>query len=113
MLTRALSTLLPIARVLPNMITQAFNWIFGLPVGLVRLALAYARGIENLEPEKAGSIMRQLKKGPVGMAVLTLGYFGVNSYYGLLFAIGWAGIVLWWLLSGRRKQVRNLKTEQQ
>jgi hypothetical protein len=61
-------------RVISNIVLESFNWVFGLPVGAVRLAWAHARGIKNLESKTADSIMRQLKSGTVGMVYLAVGY---------------------------------------
>jgi hypothetical protein len=88
--------------VVTNIIAEAFMYVFGLFTGLIGTVTAHVKGIETLTSEKADSIMRQLKKGTVGFAVLTLGYFGVNSIYGIIFAVGYVGIILWFISKSKK-----------
>jgi hypothetical protein len=81
--------------VLSNIVAEAFRYVFGLFTGLIGTAIAYAKGIDNLTPNTADSIMRQATKGTLGITVLALGYFGLYSIYGLIFAIAWALAILW------------------
>jgi hypothetical protein len=98
---RGLSPLKPFPTVLviSNVVGEAFTYLFGFFTGLIGGAKAYAQGIDNLAPAKADSIMRQLKKGTVGLAALALGYVGVYSVWGLLAAILYAGLIVWSLLA--------------
>ena len=80
----AFRTLLPIVRVPTNLAARTFEYATGLGSGSAKLAQAYRRGIEQLPPEQADLIMRHLKKGSLGAAVLLLGYFSPNlvgGYY--------------------------------
>lgn len=75
---------LPIVRVPTNIVAETFQYIGGTGTGGIRLARALARGAENIKPEEADLIMRELKKGSIGAAVLLLGYFNANvigGYY--------------------------------
>lgn len=74
--------LLPIVKVPTNIVGEVATGIHGLPTGLVRVAHAYAKGIESLPPEHADAIMRQLKKGWIGGAFLLTGYLGWKSIGG-------------------------------
>jgi hypothetical protein len=67
--------LLPIVRIPTNIIARTIQAAVGFPVGATKLAMAYAKGIKELPEEQADLIMRQLKAGSVGGAVLLLGYF--------------------------------------
>jgi hypothetical protein len=76
--------LFPIVRVPLNIVAETVQYAVGLEVGLGRLGLAFRRGIENLQPEQADLIMRDLKKGIIGTAALILGYANadqVGGYY--------------------------------
>lgn len=75
-------TLLPITKVPTNIVGETFQYALGLPSGAARLALAMRRGVETLRPEEADLIMRHLKKGSVGGAVLLLGYLNPNTIGG-------------------------------
>jgi hypothetical protein len=75
-------TLLPIVRVPTNIVAETMQYALGSVSGSVRLAKAYYDGINKLAPDQADSIMRQLKKGTVGAAVMALGYWGANSIGG-------------------------------
>lgn len=57
------------------------------PLGMIRgigkVANAYRKGIENLQPEEADAVMRQLKQGTLGTALWLTGWFGAKSFGGL------------------------------
>lgn len=77
-------TLLPIVKIPTNIVAETIENATGLVTGSARVARAYRAGIENLKPDEADVIMRQLKKGSLGAAVLALGYFGadqIGGYY--------------------------------
>lgn len=75
---------LPITKVPINIVSEALQYATGLVTGGTRLGVALSKGVENLKPEQADLIMRELKKGSVGSAVLMLGYLNpdmVGGYY--------------------------------
>jgi hypothetical protein len=76
--------LLPIVKVPTNIIAETLQYATGSVTGSVRLGRAFAKGFSNLQPEEAEIIMRSLKKGSLGTAVMALGYFNadkVGGYY--------------------------------
>jgi hypothetical protein len=66
---------LPVVRVPTNLILRGGRAITGLPVGLSKLAVAYARGIDKLPEKQADLIIKQIKQGTPGAAIALLGYF--------------------------------------
>lgn len=75
---------LPIVKVPTNIVAETIEYATGLATGSVKLANAFRNGIDDLTPEQADIIMRELKKGSLGAAVLLLGYFNpkkVGGYY--------------------------------
>jgi hypothetical protein len=80
----AMRVALPIVKIPTNLVARTFQAAFGLEVGGLRLARAYAKGIESLPGEQADAIMRQIKQGSLGTALLLVGYFNpdvVGGYY--------------------------------
>ena len=75
-------TLLPIVKIPTNIVGETLEYSTGLVTGSARLARAYRAGVENLKPEEADLIMRQLKQGSIGGAVMLLGFFSPNSVGG-------------------------------
>lgn len=76
--------LVPIVKVPTNIVGEVATGVHGVATGGVRAATAYIKGIDSLPPEKADAIMRQLKKGLVGNALLLTGYFayqGIGGFY--------------------------------
>jgi hypothetical protein len=72
--------LLPIKPLVPllvmsNIVAEAFTYVFGFLTGNAGAIIAHAKGIKNLSPDNADSIMRRLKKGTVGLILIVLGYF--------------------------------------
>ena len=57
----------------------------GLARGLAKSEAAYRKGIENLKPEEADIIMKQLKQGSLGTALWLAGWFGY-AYFGGLYS---------------------------
>jgi hypothetical protein len=78
----ALKTVFPIVKVPTNIIAETFQYAIGTVTGSARLGMAFRRGIENMKPEEADLILRDLKKGSIGAAVLLLGYFNPNTIGG-------------------------------
>ena len=77
-----LQTLFPIVKVPTSIVLETAEYAGGLPLGLYNLRQAYAKGIDNLTPQQADIIMRQLKKGSIGSAMLLLGYFNPDIFGG-------------------------------
>jgi hypothetical protein len=71
----AADVLLPIRRTPTNIIADALEHLGGLPVGAIRAGTALYRGIDNLPPRQADSIMRMMKRGTLGLPLLALGYY--------------------------------------
>ncbi len=74
--------LVPIVKVPTNIVGEVATGVHGLATGSIRAGKAYLKGIESLPPEQADSILRQLKKGAIGNALLLTGYFGYQSIGG-------------------------------
>jgi hypothetical protein len=75
-------TLFPIVKIPTNIVAEAFQYATGTVTGSARLAKAFKRGIETLKPEEADLIMRELKKGVLGNAVMLLGFFASQAIGG-------------------------------
>lgn len=73
---------LPIVKVPTNIAFETMRYALGWAKAPVRIAYALSKGMENLKPEEADAIMRDLKKGSIGAAVLALGYFNANNIGG-------------------------------
>ncbi len=73
---------LPIVKIPTNLVARTFQAGFGGFVGAGRLAVAYAKGIETLRPEQADAIIRQLKAGSVGGAIMLLGFSAPQMFGG-------------------------------
>jgi hypothetical protein len=75
---------LRIVKVPTNIVGEAIEYATGLATGSVRAGRAFYNGVDQLDPEEADLIMRHLKKGLLGAAVLLLGYFladKIGGYY--------------------------------
>ena len=77
-LGRGIDLLLPVKRIPTNIVAEIFQYAFGTVTGGTRAAVALAKGVETLKPAEADHIMRSLKKGSLGAAVLALGYLAPN-----------------------------------
>lgn len=75
-------TIFPIVKVPTNIVGETAQYAAGLPTGAVEFAHAAAKGFDKLKPEQADQIMRHLKKGLIGSAVMLLGYYGRKSIGG-------------------------------
>lgn len=78
----AARALLPVVKVPTNIVAETMQYAVGSVTGSVRLASALRKGVENLKPEQADLILRDLKKGSLGAALLLAGYFGADSIGG-------------------------------
>lgn len=74
--------LVPIVKVPTNIVGEVATGVHGTATGSVRAAHAYLKGIEKLPPEQADAILRQLKKGLVGNAMLLFGYLAYQNIGG-------------------------------
>lgn len=74
--------LIPISTVPLNIARRIGSSIVGLPRGLYLTAEAYNKGIENLQPEQADYILRQLKNGSTGLAYYAFGMFASKAIMG-------------------------------
>lgn len=81
-LARAMRVLLPVVKIPTNLVGETVNYMTGLVTGSVRLAAAYAKGIESLPEAKAELILRSMKKGSIGAALLAVGYANYKSIGG-------------------------------
>lgn len=75
---------LPITKVPSNIVGETMEFALGSVTGGVKLAKAYREGIEKLPPEQADLIMRQLKKGSLGAAIILLGFLNpqvIGGFY--------------------------------
>jgi len=73
--------LFPVTKVPVNIAKEIFNYHAGIPVGLVKTAGAYIRGIDTLPILEREAIIRQMAKGSVGGAALLYGYFGNDKIH--------------------------------
>jgi hypothetical protein len=75
---------LPVVRIPTNLVAETLQYATGLVTGSAKAGWALRAGVENLKPGEADIIMRSLKKGTLGAAVLALGYFNpklVGGFY--------------------------------
>lgn len=77
-----LKSALPIVRVPTNLVAEALQYTVGTAIGSGKIARALKNGVSNLPEEAADSIMRNLKKGSLGLAALTFGYFNPEMFGG-------------------------------
>jgi hypothetical protein len=78
----AAQTMLPIVKIPTNIVAETLQYAVGSVTGSVRLGVALAKGMENLKPEEADLIMRELKKGSLGSALLVYGYLNPQTFGG-------------------------------
>jgi hypothetical protein len=65
-------------------IAEGFQHTFGTFTGGTKVIMALAKGVENLPPEHADIINRQLSRGLIGNALFLLGFCGagqIGGYY--------------------------------
>lgn len=78
----AARTLLPIVKVPTNIAAEIMEYSVGSITGSAKLAVAMKNGMEKMKPEEADVILRHLKKGAIGAAVLAYGYFNPDTFGG-------------------------------
>jgi hypothetical protein len=82
-LATAARFMFPVTRVPTNIAAETLQYATGSVTGSVRAINAIRKGLDTLTPDQADLIMRELKKGSVGMAALYLGYMGYQSIGGV------------------------------
>lgn len=78
--------MLPIVRVPTNFAIETANYAFGAPKGSAQLIYTLIKkdALKDLKPDEADNIMRSLKKGMIGLAILAIGYYMadyIGGYY--------------------------------
>ena len=86
--------ILPIVKVPTNFVAETFNYALGVPKAGVQLAsrpvinavraMLKKKSLDKLTPDQMDNIMRSLKKGSIGLALLAIGYYSadtVGGYY--------------------------------
>ncbi len=76
--------LLPIVRVPTNIVAETLQTATGLVTGSYRLGRMIGRESKDISPEQADLVLRELKKGSLGAAVILIGYFNsknIGGYY--------------------------------
>jgi len=73
----------PVSKVPTNIARRLGLSVAGLPMGLVKAAEVYRKGIDNLSTDEANAIGRALTKGSIGLALWMAGFFGYKSMGGL------------------------------
>jgi hypothetical protein len=68
-----IKTELPIVKIPTNLVGRIIEGATGLEVGGTKAVMAYIKGIENLPPEQANIIVRQIERGVVGTAMIATG----------------------------------------
>lgn len=82
-LSTAARFMFPVTRVPTNIAAETLQYSTGSVTGSVRAINAIRKGLDTLTPDQADLIMRELKKGAVGMALLFLGYMGYQQVGGV------------------------------
>ena len=77
-----MQVMMPIVKVPTNIVAETMQYALGSVMGTARLGGAIYKGIENLKPEEADLIMRELKKGSLGAALLLTGYLSPGIFGG-------------------------------
>lgn len=75
--------LLPVKKVPANIIGRTTTYVTGVPAGLLKVRKMYAEGIETFSPEEKAAVIRQLKKGSIGGAIIVTGIIMGSKNTGL------------------------------
>jgi hypothetical protein len=76
--------LLPVVRVPANIVAETATGVYGAPLASARVMFHAAKGtLDKLEPAVADGILRQFKKGSIGLGLMALGYFNPQVFGGL------------------------------
>jgi hypothetical protein len=72
-----IQTVLPIVKVPTNIVAETGTYAFGSVTGSIKAlkTMISKDGLKNLTGHEADNIMRSLKKGSMGLAVLAMGYY--------------------------------------
>lgn len=71
---------MPIVRIPTNLVKEGIELTFGVPTGLVK---GFMANLEKMTPGEADKVMRLLKKGTIGPALLAIGWYGYEHMGGL------------------------------
>lgn len=75
--------LIPVTRIPTNIVARTLEYSpLGAALGGGRVVKALIKGTENLSPDESDSIMRNLKRGAIGSALVYLGYKNPNMFGG-------------------------------
>jgi len=69
----AAEELIPIVKIPTNIVKQVFEYQFGAGIATARMVKALEKGLANITPEEADSIMLQAKRGSIGLFMMALG----------------------------------------
>jgi hypothetical protein len=78
----AMRILLPFVKVPTNIVLEGAKYSFGLASGVTRLGRALIKGMDNLTPEEADTILEHLKKGSIGGAAMLIGFYNPKNFGG-------------------------------
>jgi hypothetical protein len=74
--------LLPFVKVPSNIVLEGAKYSFGSISGVARLGRALTKGMDNLTPEEADTILEHLKKGSIGGAAMLIGFYNPKAFGG-------------------------------
>ena len=75
--------LVPFVKVPTNIAAEIGTNVYGVPVAAAKILHgAFTKGLENLSADEKDTILRNLKKGTLGAAALTLGYMNPQIFGG-------------------------------
>lgn len=79
----ALQWLVPFVKVPTNIAAEIGTNVYGVPVGVGKIVYhTFSKGMEGLSADEKDAIVRNLKKGSLGAAALTLGYMNPQVFGG-------------------------------
>jgi hypothetical protein len=78
----ALQFNIPIVKIPTNIIKQVFEAQFGTAIAGAKIAKAMVKGMDTLSPVEADTIMRQLKVGSIGLAMVAFGAMRPDMFGG-------------------------------
>ena len=75
--------MIPFVKVPTNIVAETARGVYGLPVGAGQVLYhTFTKSMEGLSADEKDIIMRNLKKGTIGAAAMTLGYFLPQNFGG-------------------------------
>ncbi len=79
-----MQVMLPIVKVPTNFAKETFNYAGGAAKGTIQVlqTILSKDGLKNLTAYQADNIMRSLKKGSIGLALLSIGYYAADNVGG-------------------------------